>query len=74
MLGKFAVILGPVLIGSVGLFARSLGFSSSIASRLSITSVSILFLTGGILLFFVDEKKIGKETGYHSSESETGVA
>lgn len=56
MLGKFAVILGPVLIGLVGLFVRSLGFSSTIASRLGITSVSVLFLTGGILLFFVDDK------------------
>jgi len=61
MLGKFAVILGPILIGTVGLFVRSLGFSSNIASRLSITSVSILFLSGGFLLFFVDEQKAKQE-------------
>ena len=69
MLGKFAVILGPVLIGSVGLFVHSMGFSSNIASRVSISSVSILFLTGGVLLFFVDEKKAGTS----SSAREKGV-
>ena len=59
MLGKFAVIIGPVLIGTVGLFVRSLGFSSIAASRIGISSVSILFLAGGMLLFFVNEKKPG---------------
>jgi UMF1 family MFS transporter len=61
MLGKFAVILGPLLIGTVGLFIRSLGFSSNIASRVSITSISVLFLTGAVLLFFVNEEKAKKE-------------
>jgi UMF1 family MFS transporter len=67
MLGKFAVIIGPILMGSVGLFVKSLGYSSIIASRVSITSISILFIIGAVLLFFVDEKK-GREQALHLSQ------
>ena len=57
MMGKLAVIIGPVLIGTVGLLIRSLGFSSSVASRIGISSISLLFIAGGVLLFFVHEEK-----------------
>jgi MFS transporter, UMF1 family len=53
MIGKFAAIIGPVLIGSVGLFLRSIGTESMLASRLGISSISILFIIGGILLLRV---------------------
>ncbi|MRR36664.1 hypothetical protein EG829_18775 [bacterium] len=56
MLGKFAVIIGLVLIGVTGLAMRSAGIGSTLASRLGITSLALLFLTGGILLYFVDEE------------------
>jgi len=49
MVGKFAAILGPALIGGVGLLLKTLGTSSDLASRLSITSIALLFITGGIL-------------------------
>lgn len=57
MLGKFAAVLGPFLMGRVGLLVRFFGYSSDLASRLSITSLSILFLAGGILFYFVNEEK-----------------
>ncbi len=57
MLGKFAAVLGPALISLVVLLVRQLGYSSEIASRVSISSISIFFITGGILLYFVDEEK-----------------
>ena len=57
MLGKFAAIIGPVLIGLTGLLARSLGIGGTLATRLSIVSISVLFLSGGILFLFVDEEK-----------------
>ncbi len=60
MLGKFGVVVGPVLMGGCGLLVKSMGYSSDTASRVSITSISILFIAGGILLYFVDEEK-GKE-------------
>ena len=61
MLGKFAVITGPVLMSAAGLFARSLGFSSSAASRIGMSSIAVLFLAGGVLLFFVNENKARTE-------------
>ena len=71
MLGKFAAIIGPALIGIVGLWVRGILMPKSpteeqileigqLASRLSIGSVVILFVIGAIFLFFVDEEK-GKE-------------
>jgi len=64
MLGKFAVVIGPVLMGAVGLLARSAGFDSDLASRTGIMSVAILFILGGILFYFVDEKKAKQELKY----------
>ena len=49
MLGKFAAVLGPIMMGVVSLTTQS--------PRLSILSVSILFIAGGILLYFVNEQK-----------------
>ncbi len=49
MLGKFAAVLGPVMMGAVSVLTQS--------PRLSIFSISILFITGGILLYYVDEEK-----------------
>lgn len=49
MMGKFAVVIGPVLMGWVAVMTGS--------SRLSILSLSILFLAGGLLLLFVNEKE-----------------
>jgi UMF1 family MFS transporter len=64
MLGKFAVVIGPVLMGAVGLVIRSWGFESHVASRVSITSISLLFIAGGIFLFFVDEGKGREQVKY----------
>jgi Permeases of the major facilitator superfamily len=75
MLGKFAAIIGPALIGVVGLWSRRLLMPESpseeqiievgqLASRWSIGSIVILFLIGGILLVFVDEEKGKEEARY----------
>jgi UMF1 family MFS transporter len=67
MLGKFAVVLGPILIGSVGLLVKSFSGESLLATRISISSVSLLFIAGGILFFFVKEENAGKEFANLSS-------
>ena len=67
MLGKFAAIIGPVLVGGVGLFMRRLlmpvdptsaevAAVGALAARWSFSSVLILFVAGAVLLYFVDEK------------------
>ena len=48
MIGKFAVLIGPVLIGCVGLILEAAGFSFDIAARAGIASISILFLGGPV--------------------------
>jgi UMF1 family MFS transporter len=46
MLGKFAVVLGPVLMGVVGMLTGR--------PRLSLLAVVALLLTGAVILYFVD--------------------
>ncbi|MEN8180036.1 MAG: MFS transporter [Pseudomonadota bacterium] len=56
MLGKFAVVLGPVLMGWVGFLTDD--------SRLGVLSVSLLFILGAILLVRVDV-----EAGHRAARS-----
>ncbi|MCJ7593658.1 MAG: MFS transporter [Desulfobacterales bacterium] len=78
MLGKFAAIFGPALMGLVGLAVRRMLMPPSptpeqvawigrSASRCSIASILILFIVGAILFYFVDEEK-GKAELAHLSE------
>lgn len=60
MLGKFAAVIGPALMGTVGLWFASMGYTDDVASRISIAAIALLFLAGGALLWFVNEEK-GKE-------------
>jgi len=68
MLGKFAAILGPLLIGFFGLVAKrilmppsptpeQMTYVTRLAARWGIASIILLFVIGGILLFLVDEEK-----------------
>jgi UMF1 family MFS transporter len=68
MLGKFAVIFGPVLMGLVGLIAKRILMppapapeqviaAGQLASRWGIASILILFVVGAVLFYFVDEEK-----------------
>jgi UMF1 family MFS transporter len=70
MIGKFAAVIGPVFMGGVGLLVRHIGYSSNMASRIGITSISLLFMAGGILLFFVNQERGKKEVRYLSKGSE----
>ena len=52
MLGKFAAVLGPVMMGIVSVTTQN--------PRISILSIAALFLVGGVLLCYVDEEKAKK--------------
>lgn len=52
-LGKFATVLGPLLIGAVAVSTHS--------SRAGIASVAIFFVIGALLLYFVDEQKVASD-------------
>ncbi len=75
MLGKFAAIIGPALMGVVGLTMRNMLMPDSPsaeqikavgqeASRWSIASIVILFVIGAVLLFYVDDEKGRAEAEY----------
>jgi len=50
MVGKFAAILGPALIAITGLIAHQAGLAETTATRLGISSISIMFIGGWFLL------------------------
>lgn len=52
-LGKFATVLGPLLIGVVAVTTHS--------SRAGIASVAVFFIVGAVLLYFIDEKRVASE-------------
>ena len=71
MLGKFASIVGPALMGGVGLAVRralmpaaptaeELARIGHMASRWSIASILILFIVGAVLLYFVEDPQKGR--------------
>lgn len=52
MMGKFAAVIGPGLVGVAGLLAREAGLSPGGATRAGILSLSILFLAGAVLFYY----------------------
>jgi UMF1 family MFS transporter len=79
MLGKFATIIGPALMGLVGLAVKrlllppaptavELAYYGQVASRWSIGSIILLFMIGGILFYFVDETK-GRAEALHLADA-----
>ena len=72
MLGKFAAIAGPVLMGLTGLITKRILLPPSpsaeqihaaglLATRTSIISVLLLFIAGAVLFHHVDEDKAKAE-------------
>jgi len=50
IVNRFAVIAGPAVVGTVAILTRKAGVESVWASRLGMSSVSLLFVCGGIFL------------------------
>lgn len=53
MIGKFSLILGPGIVATANLVASLAGFRSVTASRFGISTLSILFVAGAVLLVMV---------------------
>jgi len=84
MLGKFAVIGGPALMSLVGLVARRMLMPpgatpeqiqqvGQLASRWGLGSILILFVTGAVLFYFVDEDKGRAEAAFLASGPDQGA-
>ncbi len=56
VVGRFAVILGPAVVGSVAYLTRKAGLESILASRIGMSSISVLFIAGAVLLIMSNKK------------------
>jgi len=63
MVGKFAAIIGPALVGLTGLLARQVGLTETSATRVGISSVALMFVAGWLLLG-VATRQSGQEHTY----------
>ena len=57
MLGKFAAVFGPVLMGSVTLFLSNIVDDEIRAARFGLLSIMILFILGAYVFSKVDIKQ-----------------
>lgn len=55
MIGKFAAVLGPIMMGAVGLLFRAMNYGSDTATRMGIAAIAFLFISGGTLFHFVSK-------------------
>jgi MFS transporter, UMF1 family len=62
MLGKCAAIIGPLMVGGISVLVARVSGSSSLGTRVSIASLSLLLLAGGLLLYFVHPDRQNKPT------------
>jgi UMF1 family MFS transporter len=57
VVSRFAVIIGPAVVGMVGLLTRNAGLSSNFASRVGMSSISVLFVGGVVMLIWAEFNK-----------------
>lgn len=57
VVSRFAVILGPAVVGSVAYLTRKAGLKSELASRIGMSSITILFVAGALLLIISDRDR-----------------
>ena len=68
MMGKSAAIMGPAMIGAVGILVKrslmppgatpeQMEAVAHMASRWGLGSLLLLFIAGGVLFYFVDDEK-----------------
>ncbi len=58
LVGKFAVVLGPAVVASANLLGTRVGLDGRQASRFGISTLVVLFLAGGFLLYRVNPSPI----------------
>lgn len=57
VVSRFAVIIGPAVVGIVAFMTRKAGLESTMASRVGMSSIAILFIIGGGLLLLANNRK-----------------
>lgn len=57
VVSRFAVIVGPAVVGSVAFLTRKSGVKSELASRIGMSSITILFVVGALLLILSNRSR-----------------
>ncbi len=84
MMGKFAVIIGPAMMGGVGLAARRLlhdlgppdlmpETAAQLAARISLASVVSLFVSDGLLFYFANRARARQLSGADQSPGDNAL-
>jgi UMF1 family MFS transporter len=61
MIGKFSAVLGPILVGGIAYFLHTCKVASGLTSRISMSSIVLFFIAGGLLLLKAESER--KKTG-----------
>jgi UMF1 family MFS transporter len=57
LISKFSIVLGPLLVGGVTVLCHRWGASDSVSSRCGMSSITVLFLSGGALLVLAERER-----------------
>jgi UMF1 family MFS transporter len=57
LISRFSIVLGPVLVGGTTLICRRAGATESLSVRLGMSSITVMFIAGGLLLFLAEREK-----------------
>jgi UMF1 family MFS transporter len=58
LIGKFSIVLGPALVGGATLLFHTAGMSDAFSSRLGMSSITVVFLAGGVLLVLAEKERL----------------
>lgn len=57
LISRFSIVLGPLLVGGVTLLCHHIGISDILSSRLGMSSITLTFAAGGILLLLAEQER-----------------
>ena len=57
LISRFSIVLGPVLVGGTTLLCRTLGAGNAFSQRMGMSSITIMFVAGGTLLFLAEQER-----------------
>jgi UMF1 family MFS transporter len=57
LISRFSIVVGPVLVGVTTLLSRRMGAGDFLSQRLGMSSITVLFIAGGILLVLAEKER-----------------
>ncbi len=57
LISRFSIVLGPFLVGATTLACRRLGAGEGFSQRLGMSSITVMFVAGGVLLVLAERER-----------------